>query len=72
MQNDTPIDGEALTKSMIGTAVRHALNGIGVWAIAKGWVTSEDAMAFGAVIVTVASSFIWGLVQKWRAAKTTV
>ena len=72
MQNETPIDGEALTKSMIGTAVRHGLNGIGVWAIAKGWVTTEDAMAFATVIITVASSFIWGLIQKWRAAKATV
>lgn len=55
--------------SIVGSVVRHALTGVGMYLIGKGWVSEADWTSLLGVIVVAVSGLLWSIYQKWKASK---
>jgi hypothetical protein len=60
---------DLIIKNLIGTAVRWLLTSVGAWLVAQGILQSGAQVEWVAGAVAIVTALVWGLYQKFVAAK---
>lgn len=52
-------------KDIIGSVVRHALQGVIIWLVAKGWITEDQGSELILAIIAGVVLLAWSIWQKY-------
>ena len=58
-----------LLQSIVGSVMRHALTGVGLVLVNKGWVSADDWNQLLAGAILAVAGLVWSLYLKWKASQ---